>query len=216
MGCTNCRRINREEACVEDASELLGLSNRSVKEVDNIIRKHSSDSTVYEAQFKALSKALGLTSDVASARLFSRLRNAAGVYDRHSLIVLGAMLAFGKTEVKAQVLFEAFDNLQVGVISVQELKTLLGVMTLIAADLLPELVVNDTGVQEYASICRLGIPVAEAEMEQALVEGDEVKKRHFIQTLVQLQSGRLVHPSGLRGYLFTLGKKQSTHVTPSA
>jgi hypothetical protein len=216
MGCTSCRRVNREEACVEDASDLLGFSNKSVKDIDNIIRKHSSDSIVYEAQFKALSKALGLTSDVPSARLFSRLRNSEGLYDRHSLIVLGAMLAFGTTQVKAQVLFEAFDNFQVGVISVQELKTLLGVMTSISADLLPELVLDDTGVQEYASICRLGIPAAEAEMELAVVEGGEVKKLHFIQTLVQLQSGRLVHPSGLRGYLFTLGKKQRNSVTPKA
>jgi Ca2+-binding EF-hand superfamily protein len=205
-GCATCQRVSHEESSISTASCQLGFDAKDVREVDNTIRKYSTDTQVNELQFKALCKMLGLTSNAPANALYSSFRDTEGIYSRNSLIVLGVLLSQGRTDSKARILFEAYDNVHKGVISSQELSRLLGEMMNITASLLPNLVAEVAGVQDYALKCRNGIPEAEAELKRFLLEGEQATRSHFVARLSELQSGCLLSASGLRAFLLTLGR----------
>lgn len=209
MGCMNCSRVNREEACITEASDLLGFRNKHAKEVDSIIRKYSSDIVINDQQFTALAKHLQLAVNTRTAPLFERLRESNGNYDRRSLIVLGVLLSSGLSGEKAKVLFEAYDNEHSSVISVQEVDAMLDAMTSIAAALLPELVTADSEVKAYSLAIQGSSPELKQEIKRDSVEGDTVKKHRFIMSMSQLHGGQLVHAGGLRSYLYVLSKKKA-------
>jgi hypothetical protein len=150
---------------------------------------------------------LGLPSNVAVNVLYSSFRDPEGIYSRNSFIILGVLLSQGQAESKARILFEAYDNEHKGVISSQELSSLLREMIDITATLLPDLAAKATGVQDYALICRKGVPEAEAELKRLLLEGEQTTISHFVAKLSELQGGCLLSAGGLRAFLFTLGRR---------
>lgn len=210
MGCVACRRANREETCIDEASDSIGFGSINFQEVDAAIRKYSSDNSVNQFQFNALAKHLSLTLNPQTNNLFARLKDTDGNFNRTSLIVLGMMLSVGRSNEKAKALFEAFDMEHSGEISLEDFDCLLNIMCMISADLLPELVLNDTEVQAYATTCRRSIPEATTELKKAFIEANTMKKAHFIKVFSQHQGGRLVHANGFRSYLYSFNKRSSS------
>ena len=115
MGCVrDTDRRSQEETLLSSNERLLGIRNCTAEEVDLVVRKYCSTTTVKEAAFELIWRKLKLsTKEIPACKLipdfYKGVKGTIEGLSRNRLLVLGIMHAEGSTWAKLDLLFDVAD-----------------------------------------------------------------------------------------------------------
>lgn len=131
MGCAVSKNyLTPEEIRFSKGEDDLHYSGIDVEDIDLVHRKYSYNGTINTSQWDKISKKLSLRTSAASGTIpivvtaFYESFSQFDEYDLQKLLVLGIFLGRGTGEVKARLLFEAFDMKDKKVLEKYELEDL--------------------------------------------------------------------------------------------
>ncbi|OMJ89588.1 hypothetical protein SteCoe_8210 [Stentor coeruleus] len=115
MGCSSSRQeMSEEESYLQDLEQELGYQNHQVQEVDLIHRKYSFGGSINDSHFNHIVNHLKLAVSYSNAqeniKAFYQQFKGEEAYHLEPLLVIGIFLSSGSAEIKAKLLFEAFDH----------------------------------------------------------------------------------------------------------
>ena len=117
MGCYSFK-LDSKEKMISQYEKALGFNSNSVKLIDFILRKYSTQSKLNPSQFADASHELGLRLNNFS--IFYETISGSHDLDLHTVLILGIYLGKGDSSEKALLLFQMLDTQTTGEIYVPD------------------------------------------------------------------------------------------------
>lgn len=204
MGCSEDKnRISFEETELRSNIKALGFHRHESEVLDMSFRKYSQGDTISPRQLSFILRQLRLPGpeggNLAVAKFYNSLKVDKG-YQRRSLIVVCVLLGQAEENVKADLLFEAFDDDASRLLELAEFETLWEVLEALTLTHLPAMLqVPSQTVQAYLKRLPNGVQEAKDMIKAELFRGGEsIDMLRFRYMVTHSKLRPLLDPSELR------------------
>jgi hypothetical protein len=201
MGCSeSSNELIGEEGALFNIERKLGYSLRDVLEIDLIMRKYSMGGFVNEHHLASIFKQLDLSHSSHTVVQFYNTFKAKEVYLLQDLLVLGIMFGSGSAEIKARLLFEAYNVQEFKHIDKNSVKNLFRLMFEICVERFEILVKEESDIlAEYLDELKHGRPKLKTRMIGNVLKGEDYCSLDgFINRFRDEEMGKLLTGTGFR------------------
>lgn len=218
MGCTSSRQeMTPEESYLQDLEQDLGYHSHQALEVDLIHRKYSFGGQVNDSHLNHIVNHLKLAASHADApeniKAFYQQFKGEEAYYLEPLLVIGIFLSSGPAEIKAKLLFEAFDHFDNKVLDreayLKMFKTMFDVnvkkLKVLAEQKIPK---NDHAIVFLEKIEKGGKHFKKAFMNDILGDGDNCTLEGFVDKFRGQDKQQLMTSLGFRKELRSYWKDE--------
>lgn len=209
MGCIGSRhKFADEEETLAAEQAALGFSRHPLADVDCIVRKYSSDTTINVNQLKAIKQSLSLnlenyeTHKSIGAFVAKLQKPGTTEYLSNKVLMTGILLAEAENTQRARALFEIVDKEETGSIDVGKLQNLLTVWIETTLDLgsLADTTPIGLRAKDYIAKCRQSIQRWIDNLKKQLGT-TTIAKARFIEVLTTPQNAVFLNCGEFRKYL---------------